>query len=438
MPAPRRTFALTMAVLLAAPAMGAPQAASAQGPPRVGDVLTLPESVWTNINRFVFLVAFDVYGSGITQVPYEHHLSKLDSYKELVLACRQWGLETFPALQKIAADLAKDDIGGMLVAMKNASEGIAAIAAGRGNPGQLASHRSVFETQSAALEKRFAALSALSDTATGQMDRLRKASKATIYEYKLRKLPPTEFVEVGANPDAVLAALNAENGSWTWLLSDVKELRRRVGQAQSTAGAEAIYAQIGLDTWKDIARAAQGFMTDIPRQQRFLSGDNYYDNCGPVVEGRQYALSNLFGGLRVLSLDGMGFTPGPKLRLWNITSGMGGPASGKWQFRKIYKGWWRITNAIYGDAKALDGGKEWVGVVPIGNFSGQYWRFLPAGNQGGCRLINSFLGDLSSLTTMITGRERGNNSPIFEVNLADTTGGQNQQWKLRELTAGGF
>ena len=133
MPASRRAFAVAVAVLLAAPGMGAPQAAPAQGPPKVGEMLKLPESVWTNINRFVFLVAFDVYGSGITKVPFEHHLSKLDSYGELVLACRQWGQETFPALQRIAADLAKDDIGNMLVAMKNASEGIAAIAGGRGN-----------------------------------------------------------------------------------------------------------------------------------------------------------------------------------------------------------------------------------------------------------------------------------------------------------------
>ncbi len=70
MPASRRTFALAVAVLLAAPVMGAPQAR--QGPPKVGEMLKLPESVWTNINRFVFLVAFDVYGSGITKVPYEH------------------------------------------------------------------------------------------------------------------------------------------------------------------------------------------------------------------------------------------------------------------------------------------------------------------------------------------------------------------------------
>jgi hypothetical protein len=437
MSASLRTLALAAAVLLGAAGPVNPQAAQGRGPSKVGDVLQLPESVWTNINRFVFLVAFDVYGLGQTQLPGGHHLSKLDSYKELREACREWGKQTFPALQKIAADLARDDIGVMLVAMKNASDGIAAIADGRGDPGQLASHRRVFETQSAALEKRFAALSTISDTATGQMERLRKASKAAIFEYKARKLPPTEFVEVRADPDAVLSALTAANGSWTWLLSDVKELRRLIGKSQSV-GTEALYAQIGLDTWKDIARSAQGFMTDVPRQQRFLSGDNYYDNCGPVVEGRQYAVINLAGGRTVLSLDGMGFNPGPKLRLWDITPGMGGPASGKWQFHKLGKGWWRITNSVFGNAKALDGGKGTASVVTLGAFSGQYWRFLPAGNEGGCRLISSYTGDLRSLTAALTGRQPHNNHPIFDVVVANTTNDRNQQWEIRDITVGGL
>jgi hypothetical protein len=436
MPSARRSFALALAVLLAAPGMGA-QPAAAPGPAKVGDVLKLPEGVWTNINRFVFLVAFDVYGSGGTQLPYEHHLSKLDSFKELRLACRQWGEQTFPDLQKIASDLARDDYGNMLTAMKSASEGIAAINEGHGNPSQLANYRSVFEAQSKALEARFGALSAISETATTQMDRLRKASKAAILEYKARKLPPTEFVEVGADPDAVLSALNAANGSWTWLLSDVRELRRLVGKSQS-AGTGALYAQIGLDTWKDIAVSARGFMANVPLQRRYLSGDNYYDNCGAPVEGRPYALLNLVIAQRVMSLDGMGLTPGSKLRMWPLTPGMGGPASGMWHFRKIEKGWWRITNAVYGDAKALDGGKGPAAVVPLGAFSGQYWRFLPAGNMGGCRLINSYLGDLSSLTATITGREKHNNSPIFDIVLANTTGAQDQQWTIRDMTGRRF
>jgi hypothetical protein len=108
-----RTFTLAVAAMLAAPGPVVPQ---------VGEILKLPESVWTDINRFVFLVAFDVYQPGVSKVAYQHHLSQLDSYRELYAACRQWGQQTFPVLQKLAAELAKDDIGNMLVAMKGASE----------------------------------------------------------------------------------------------------------------------------------------------------------------------------------------------------------------------------------------------------------------------------------------------------------------------------
>jgi hypothetical protein len=433
-----RTPAVALALFAAAAVPGNPQVTSGRGATQVVDILKLPESVWTNINRFVFLVALDVYEPGITQVPYQRHLSKLASYPELRAAGKVWGNQTFPALQKIAADLASDDIGVMLVAMKNASGQIAAIAEGRGDPGQLANHRSVFETQSAALEKRFAALSEISATATVQMDRLRKASKATIFDYKAQKLPPTEFVEVGADPDAVLSALTAANGSWTWLLSDVRELRRLIGESKS-AGTEALYARIGLDTWKDVASAARAFMTDLPRQQRFLSGDNYYDNCGPVVEGRVYALSNADSGSTVLSLDGPGYNPGPTLRLWNLTPGMGGPPSGKWQFHKLGKGWWRVTSDAFSTGtRALDGGSKTASVVPIGDFSGQYWRFRRSGNQRGCQLVNSYAGDLSSLTAIIASRQPHNNLPVFHVIMAHTTNDRNQLWELRDITERGF
>jgi hypothetical protein len=428
-----RTVALAAAALFAVSGPGAPQ---------VGEILKLPESVWTDINRFVFLVAFDVYQPGVTKVAYQHHLSQLDSYPELYAACRQWGQETFPALQRLAADLAKDDIGSMLTAMKGASE---AIAAGRGDPGN------VFESNAAALEGRFAALGVISDTVTRQMTRLRTASKATINEYKLRRLPPTEFVEVRANPDAVITALNAANNHWIGLQSDVKELRRLVAKAQGSPTAE-LYARIGFDTWKDIARSAQGFMTDVPRQQRFLSGENYYDYVSGPREGWWYTIVNAavsrnasYGmlpdrGPRLLGLGwptgknaGVtpGFDPGLTLRLNTSTEHGGGKGSSGWKFLKIEKGWYRIINRQLGDAKALDGGIGPARVVPLGAYSGQYWRILPASKFGTFRLINSYVGDLSSLTAK---RRAGPGDPVYDVVLAATTTGLDQQWELTDAT----
>ncbi len=367
------------------------------------------------------------------------------------------GQRDIPALQNIAADLAKDDIGHMLLAMKNTSERMEAIAEGRGDASQMASQRIAFETLAKALEARFTTLSGITEKATAQLDRLRKASKASIFEYKARKLPPTGFAEVRANPDAVLSALNAANGSWTWLLSDVKELRRLVEKAQFS-GTEALYSQIGLETWKDIARAARGFVTNVPHQQRFLSGDNYYDNCG-LVEGRWFAALNaverganggmVSPGLRqgsfgtgpstglLLSLDfppsgrptPRGFDAGAKLRLDHSFAGVGNPAAASWRLRKITRGWWRITNVSFGETKALDTDR----VVALGNYSGQYWRFLPVGNWGACRLVNSYQGDLSSLTAK---RRAGSGDPVYDVVMSPTTDGLNQQWLFKDVTAG--
>jgi hypothetical protein len=111
--------------------------------------------------------------------------------------------------------------------------------------------------------------------------------------------------------------------------------------------------------------------------------------------------------LRVFSLDG--FTPGRNFASgtsrrewegWRRASGNSGRST---------KGWWRITNVVYAYTRALDGGRGWAGVVPLGNF-----------NQGGCRLVNSYLGDLSSLTAVITGRE-----PVISLPFSKST------WRTR-------
>jgi hypothetical protein len=54
-----------------------------------------------------------------------------------------------------------------------------------------------------------------------------------------------------------------------------------------------------------------------------------------------------------------------------------------------------------------------------------------ASKYGGCRLINSYVGDLSSLTAK---RRAGPGDPVYDIILADTTNGLNQQWELRDIT----
>ena len=410
-----RTFTLAVAATLAATVPGCPQGSG----PQVDQILKLPESVWTNINRFVFLVAFDVYQPGVRNLEYVTRFSQLKSYAELRAACRQWGEETFPALQELAKQLAKDDIGNSLAVMKRASRAIAA-----GDSG-LAGRHAEFDAQSAALERRFIELGKISEAATGQLERLTKASKAAIFEYRGRKFPITEFVEIGPDPDAVLTALRATDGRWKSLLSDIKELRRLAGEANSDK-AEALYLDIGLDTWADIAKSAQGFMADVPRQRRYLSGDNYYDYCGPI-EGHWYNIANL--ELSPLFWSKYLSASGGRLGLRVNAVRMYGHLNEEdlqWKFLKLGQGWWRVVNRKLGDASALDGGPGSASVVALGAFSGQSWRFLPAGKPGGCRLFNSYAGELFSLTEAVT-----NGTPaVTTVTLQPTTGGTNQQWQI--------
>src|SRR6185503_12435930 len=58
---------------------------------KTGDVLKLKPEVWTEINRFVFLIAFDIYAPGQTNLELVSHFDKLDSYPKLHQACRRWG-----------------------------------------------------------------------------------------------------------------------------------------------------------------------------------------------------------------------------------------------------------------------------------------------------------------------------------------------------------
>src|SRR5205823_3580014 len=64
---------------------------------KTGDLLKLSPKVWTEINRFVFLIAFDIYQPGATGAYLEliKQFNKLDSYPKLYQACRRWGDVTF-------------------------------------------------------------------------------------------------------------------------------------------------------------------------------------------------------------------------------------------------------------------------------------------------------------------------------------------------------
>jgi hypothetical protein len=417
--------------------------------PQVGDILKLPPIVWEDINRLAFLVAFDFHEPGRYQSP--NRIGKLDSYPELFAACRQWGNETFPAVQKLARELANDDIGATLTEMRHDSE---QMNLAHGNAGEQEGWRTKFLEKSSALEARFGELAAISDKLTPQLERLRKASKAAIFEYKRRNFPPSEFTEVRADPDAVISALNLANNRWRSLGNHIRELRKLVKESRSQEEEAALYAKIGLETWKDAAKSAQGFMADLPRQQKFLTGENYHETCG-VQEGPWYLIVNAAAaeavkpggnqaggapafylrlGFRRPAEQPPDFEIGGQLRLGRSEQG-----ANQWRFKKLKWGYWKVVNRTASEylfrnpekTMAERAGNS-VGVATWDLTRGMYWRLLPAASGSGCRFVNPLHGDTMALTARL---RPGQNEAVYDVSMTDSTGAPDQLWGLT-LTLG--
>lgn len=408
-----RAITLAAAVMLAVPATGTSQ---------VGDFMKVPQDVWTNINRFVFLVALDANVEPGT--PEYQRRNALASWAQVYAAGQQWARETFPALQQLAAELAKDDIRGRLQLMLQAAE---AIAQGRDD------QRAPFEAVATAIEKRITGLLAISASTREQIGRLDAASRAVRTEYQQRPTPDPALLEIEIRAERASEALRAATNAWSGLQSDVKELRRVVGAAQKVD--PDLYARIGIVRWADVVRDAKGFLTDMKTQQRYLTGEDYYDNCG-VEEGRSYALSGnpITGGSAYLgALGRSGDLGGSFIHLFDNAD-----ALALWQFKKLGKGWWQIHNQAWGEHFALDGGKGGAALVPVNpppTTTGQFWRALPV-RENRCYWFNSFEGAgyaLEAKETRPRSRPplpsgRGWEIRPTDVKLMPTTKREQQQW----------
>jgi len=91
--------------------------------------------------------------------------------------------------------------------------------------------------------------------------------------------------------------------------------------------------------------------------------------------------------------------------------------------------YYRLTNAFLGESVALDTNPEGENppmMATVGDFSGQYWRFL---QHDGCyRITNMFLGDKKSLDTHSGGKN--------ELFMGDTGDYSGQCWYLSPESGG--
>jgi hypothetical protein len=144
-----------------------------------------------------------------------------------------------------------------------------------------------FEEKFTRLNQRFNQFGELSATITQQFSKLEKASRAAITEYKSRNFPENQWVKLGPKLDDVQTALGLMNGQWNALKSDLTDLQKLMANQQL----DDVDIEVGLLTWEDITASAKGFVTNIPAQRKYLTGENYYDDV-PLSEDSYYLIIN--------------------------------------------------------------------------------------------------------------------------------------------------
>jgi hypothetical protein len=370
---------------------------------KAGQAWKIPQSVWTNLNSFVFLIGFDVYQPGEVNVEYAKRFGQLKAYSELRAATQQWGNETFPLLDKLATELSKGEIKELLSAMS--------VALSRRKSDPRAAQKE-FEEKFIQLNQRFNELGQLSATVTEQFDKFQKAGRAAIYEYQSRNFPENQWVKLGPKLDEVQTALGLMNGQWAALKSDLNDLQKLMANQKL----DDVDIEVGLLTWDDITASAKGFVTNIPAQQKYLTGENYYDDC-PIDVNSYYLIiskerehDSNFGAL---------ITNGNALLVIPL-KGSPNDERKEWRFTRFGKGWWRISN------RAKDYSVYALGTTNMSSDRGyhRWWRVLPTQGKEWFRMINASTGELRSLT-----------ASFHSVTLSPTKNQASQYWRFVKTSA---
>jgi hypothetical protein len=368
--------------------------------------------MWSSINRFAFLVCFDEPGVNTTL---STRIRGLAGYSDLYSNCRVWGQTTFPALQTLATELSKGDIKDLLLRLQGAFEKL------RNNP---SGPRAEFEQTADSLNRTLVALSDLSGRVNQQSMAFYKVSNVVIADYKKRNLPDAVWVTIGPKLDDVGLAIGSMVGRWNMLTSNLVNLRKTLALPSGGAVIPELYdldIEVGMSAWDEIAQRAKLFLADVPAQFKYLSGENYYEEC-PLNEQQWYVTRNLFlNDKGVLTAQRPGRIPsGPshtanlvmKPRNKQAESVKANNAdydyawSQQWRFHRLAKGWWSIESRIRNDvgyptvAFLLDSTPQ---VVRTSGYPQKalWWRCLFTTTQGPgwFRLVNATRGELQSLDT---------------------------------------
>ena len=387
-------------------------------PGEADQLFAVPKEMWSNINHFAFLICFDENVPNATRLELNTRVRELSGFSDLYSACRVWGEITFPALQSLATELSKGDIKELLSQLQ------ASLKSMRSNPGGA---QGEFKEVSGKLNHRLVTLSELSGQVNQQLMAFYKISDAVIGEYKRRNFPDSPWVNIGPKLDDVRLAMGSMVGRWNMLTSNLAYLRKTLELPAGPAGIPELYdldIEVGLSAWDEVVERAKAFHANAPAQLKYLSGENYYDEC-PLNEGSWYVMKNLFlndkGYVLTAQRPGQNKSDphtallvmkpqSPAELEFRVSYDYDKAWSQQWQFHRLGKGWWSIESRIRNDTGypflfLLDASAH----VPRTQLISPHmkipytlwWRCLATTSQGPgwFRLVNATLGELQGLDT---------------------------------------
>lgn len=397
---------LTMGLCLA------PARSEAAGPRTVDfspgaaeQLFAIPGAAWANINEFVFLLCMDEPGANTMLRAQARQLS---GYAEFDAACRVWGTTTFPALQKLAAELAQRDITELLLRLQFALKHL------RDAPG---TGHAAFDQIADSLNAKLVALAELGAQVDRQWKTLYQASNSIITEYHRNYPPQAVYIRIGPRLEDVKLAVELSVGRWNVLAANLQSLRTTLALPAGSIGIPELYdldIEVGMAAWDEIAQRSKVFLADAPAYAKYLTGRNYDEACGLQAEG-WHVLRLPYNGFVLAARDAGEASPAEVAMAQQVWEGhpdvWGRPTplwSQQWKFSRLGNGWWSIENRARASGsgaatKFLLDSTPRMGAAKIsGNPEGRnvWWRCLPITTSGGkiwFRLVNAALGEMRSL-----------------------------------------
>lgn len=402
--------AVQLTLLAACLFLGASRSESAEkkvldfSPGDAGQLFTIPKSMWSDINEFAFLLCVD---EPEANTMLRTQARRLPGYNEFDAACRVWAQTTFPALQKLAAELARRDIKELLLRLQTSLQKWSA------NPG---AGRAEFDQTAETLNRRLLELSELSAQVNAQWMSLYDVSNAVITEYH-RNYPPQPFyIRIGPKLVDVKLAVGSMVGRWNLLTSNLAFLRKTLALPTGGAGIPDLYdldIDVGMAAWDEIAQRGEVFLADVRQHENYLTGENYYEGC-PADEKTWYVLKLPYTGFVVTAQPAGSALPASLAMAQQVLEGhpdRWGRATTiwrqQWRFTRLGKGWLSIENRSNTAAapanRLLIDNTPALAVAPVSSLpAGKqfWWRCLPIHSVSGTnwfRLINAALGEMRSL-----------------------------------------